>query len=281
VPITVADAPLATLLGQLAALGPRFPVTCDAAPPGTWTPAAALVDPAGPGLSAVVDEYARTLGTHQPRIAASIALQSYGTRLAGLAIGSWALFGVIPAITPGDVHVRFDAGRVTGVWVPQPRHAVRPGAADDVRLDALGAGLFDHLALIVGVVQRDVKLSSRRAWGNLAASCAGIFSALDRVVPARHRPRVRADARAFFAQPGWPVHRLIDWRLWASPGGPAHLCHERRTCCLMRQLPGRQWCESCSIETSADRQAAWERTLRDVPEAAPFLFDPPIRKDTP
>jgi hypothetical protein len=281
VPITVADAPLATLLGQLATLGPRFPVTCDAAPSGTWTPATALVDPAGPGLSAVVDAYARTLGTHQPRIAASIALQSYGTRLAGLAIGSWVLFGAVPAITPGDVHVRFDAGRATGVWVPRPRHAVTPDAAPAALLEALGAGLFAHLAPLVEVVRRDVRLSSRRAWGNLAASCAGIFSALDRAVPAGHRSQVRADAHAFFARVDWPVHRLIDWRLWAPPGGPAHLCHERRTCCLMRQLPGRQWCESCSIETSAARQAAWERTLQAAPDAAPFRVDPLIRKDKP
>jgi len=268
VPIAASDAgrhpPLAAQLAQLSSLSPRFPITCANAPAGDWTPAAELADPGGRGLAPAAEAYATQLGTSQPRIAASIVLQGYGTRLAGVAIGAWALYGVVPVIIPAAVGVRLEHGRVTGVHLPRPRHAVAPDAPVDVQLLALGAGLFAHLAAVVGVLLSQVKLSSRRAWGNLAASCAGTFCALERAVAPELQGHVRESARRFFAQPAWPVHGLVDLRLWGPPGHEA-LCHERRTCCLMRQVPGRHPCESCSIRSAPDRRAAWANAVSSSP----------------
>lgn len=256
-------------LEQLATLGDRFPVTCQPAPSGHWTAGSLLAGPTSPAWPAVITDYAITLGTDQPRIAASIALQHYGTRVAGVAIGSWALLGVVPSLDHSGLHVRFDRGRTAQLWLPDPRPARAAGALEP-SIKTLGRELFSHLEPVVAAVRTHSPLNRRRAWGNLAASCAGVFSALDRLVPPWHAQALRAAATEFFAVPEWPVAGLVDWRVWGAPPADG-LCHERRTCCLIRDIPGKQPCESCSIRPPAERRSAWERSLRAPRQPPPAL----------
>ncbi len=249
-------------LERLAALGDRFPITCQTRPPGPWTPATDLTGTASSAWPEIIDAYADTLGTTQRRIAASIALQHHGTRVAGLAIGSWALLGAVPSLSAEGLHVRFDQGRTTELWLPEPRRA-EPSSPREPQLETLGRELFGHLRPVVDAVRRTAPLNTRRCWGNLAASCAGIFCALDRLVPPERTAEIRAHAAAFFAVPEWPVFGLVDWQVWGGPPSDG-LCHERRTCCLIRDIPGKQPCESCSIRPPAERRAAWEASLREL-----------------
>jgi hypothetical protein len=82
-------------------------------------------------------------------------------------------------------------------------------------------------------------------WGNVATSCATAFVLLHQSAPAEECDQVRADALAFFAQPGWPVHGLIEWHPATSPAGP--LTFGRLTCCLFRLIPGEMPCDTCPL----------------------------------
>jgi hypothetical protein len=91
-------------------------------------------------------------------------------------------------------------------------------------------------------------------WGNVATSCATAFVLLHHSAPADERDQVRADALAFFAQPGWPVHGLIEWHPATSPAGP--LSFGRRTCCLFRLIPGEMPCDTCPLPAVRDDTTA-------------------------
>lgn len=127
----------------------------------------------------------------------------------------------------------------------------RVAAAGDAALPVLGEQLFaGHLAGVVDGVRARTGLSTRRLWGNVATSCATAFALLHHSAPAEARDQVRADALAFFAQAGWPVHGLIDWH--PTAGRCAPLTFRRRTCCLFRLIPGEMPCDACPLPVIRD-----------------------------
>jgi len=193
-----------------------------------------LVDPARGGLLDGASEYVRRRGTRSERVAASILTQVYANRLVGVGIGCWVTARIVPVLSPDCVLLWFDGARPVRTAL---RHE-RVAAAGDDAMAVLGEELFaGHLAAVVDGVRARTGLSARRLWGNVATSCATAFVLLHESAPAGERDQVRADALAFFAQPGWPVHGLVEWHPATGPAGP--LMFGRRTCCLFRLIPAR------------------------------------------
>jgi ferric iron reductase protein FhuF len=153
---------------------------------------------------------------------------------------------IVPVLSPESVLLRFQGARPVRTAL---RHERVAAVGDDALV--LGEELFaGHLAGVVDGVRARTGLSARRLWGNVATSCATAFVLLHQSAPVEEREQVRADALAFFAQPGWPVHDLIEWYPATGPAGP--LMFGRRTCCLFRLIPGEMPCDTCPLPVVRD-----------------------------
>lgn len=234
---------LETVLDGLSEVGDhRFEVHVAVDDGEQWRSAEEFADPARGALLDGVSHYLSWRGASSERVAASILTQVYANRLVGLGIGCWVTGRVVPGLAPGEVLIGSEGPRPTRTAL---RH-VRVAAVGDDALAVLGSELFaGHLAGVVDGVRARSRVSSRRLWGNVATSCATAFTLLHRWAPAQRREAIRADALAFFAVPDWPVHGLVDWRPATAAAVP--LTYRRRTCCLIRLVPGNDPCDTCSL----------------------------------
>lgn len=255
------DAALRAALLRLAACDGRLPVD-----PGRdvaalrddgWIRSHELLDPEP--WPPIARDYAAGIGSGRTAVGGSCALQGYAWRIAGLAIGTWALTGAVLDVTPQRVWVRMEDGRTVGVAAPDPR--ATPARAPEALADALLTG---HLAPVVAASRTASGLSQRVAWGNVASACASVLGLLDRALPTELRPGWRADAARFLDAPAWPSRDLVGLVRVAGPEGDV-LTHERRTCCLMRLAPGKGECGSCERLTSAERLARLARNAAEAP----------------
>ncbi|MDO9408217.1 IucA/IucC family C-terminal-domain containing protein [Patulibacter sp.] len=296
------DAALREAIRRLAACDDRLPVDpgrdATALAADGWTSAHVLVDP--DAWPAVAQDYAAGIGSARSTVGGSCALQGYAWRVAGLAIGAWALTGAVLDLGPGRVWVRMEGGRTVGVAAPDPRAdgtpPRAPGSPADPSLDprspadlcrdpgaladapadrplhpvppprdpgALADALVTrHLAPVIAASRTASRLSQRVAWGNVASACASVLGLLDRALPADARPGWRADAERFLAASAWAFDDLVDLVRVPGPDGDV-LAHERRTCCLMRLAPGKGECGSCERLDPAERRARLTRNVAD------------------
>lgn len=285
------DAALREAIRRLAACDDRLPVDPgrDAAALAAdgWTSAHVLVDP--DVWPAIAQDYAAGIGSARSTVGGSCALQGYAWRVAGLAIGTWALTGAVLDLGPGRVWVRMEGGRTVGVAAPDPRadgtpsggpgsppdpprdpRALADGPADRGRAPApacdpgalADALVTRHLAPVIAASRTASRLSQRVAWGNVASACASVLGLLDRALPADARPGWRADAERFLAASAWAFDDLVDLVRVPGPDGDV-LAHERRTCCLMRLAPGKGECGSCERLDPAERRARLTRNVAD------------------
>lgn len=241
------DARLTTVLDALSAIGDhRFDVRLGLHAQHGWRPASIFADPTSGALLDGAARYLDCRGASSERVAASILTQVYANRLVGIGIGCWVTGRIVPVLSPHQVLLRFDGPRPIATALRSARVA---GGGREA-LGVLGEELFaGHLAGVVAGVGARSRLSGRRLWGNVAASCATVFTLLHRSSPVHQRDDVRADASAFLAVPEWPVHGLIDWHDDTVGGAP--LRYRRRTCCLYRQIPGKEPCSTCSLPLPA------------------------------
>jgi hypothetical protein len=296
-------------LGELQACSARFPITTDRTADDLraagWTRADRLSDPSS--WPTIARGYADDLGGAALAVGGSCALQEYAGRTAGLVVGAWALTGALLDLTPDDVWLDLRGGRTAGIALPDPEAvtgdgpghggAAVPAGTHDLAASAppehVAEALLAHLAPAVAASRTVSGLSSRVAWGNVAASVAGIAGALDRAQAPRDRPAWRAAARRILAAPAWPHPGLVvpvvlpfgDEEDVAQSGpadrggsdagaaaGDAHqregaLTHERATCCLIRLAPDHESCAACERLDPAERRDRLRAGLRST--AAP------------
>lgn len=248
---------------DLAAWSSRLPIRADATATelgaGGWTRADRLAD-AG-YWPMIAREYADGLGGAPPAVGGSCALQGYAWRVAGLALGTWALTGAVLDLAAERVWVDLRGGRTLGVAAPDPR--VAPGGAASTP-DDLAAALHGHLAPVVAASRTASRISSRVAWGNVASSCASVLGLLDRARAPHERGAWRAAASAVLSSPAWPHAELVA-PLLVPDGADEALLHERATCCLIRLAPDHEPCASCSRLDADVRRARLQESVRSTP----------------
>jgi hypothetical protein len=251
-------------LGELQACSPRFPITVDRTAADLrgagWTRADRLSDASF--WPAVAHGYADDLGGAALTVGGSCALQEYAGRTAGLVVGTWALTGALLDLAPDRVWIDLRGGRTHGIALPDPPRATDGRA---VAPELVVEALLEHLAPAVAASRTVSGLSSRVAWGNVAASVAGIVGALDRAQAPRDRATWRASALRILSAPAWPHPELVAPLVVADETGDA-LTHERATCCLIRLAPDHESCAACERLEPAERR---HRLRADLRSAAP------------
>ncbi|GGT13102.1 hypothetical protein GCM10014713_01990 [Streptomyces purpureus] len=192
-------------------------------------------------LGARVDRVAARLGAAERRVGASVAQLGLTARLWSVCLGSAALHGSFPDITPDTLH--WDGRHTSPDDLWWSGSAARPGTADELR-----AAVRDgHLAPLAEALRRDGAVSARLLWGNVGSALAGAVRELARWSQAQGRPEVArraADlARELFAHPD----------LAGTVRGPAL---RRTSCCLYYRCPGGSLCGDCVFDRPPTRPAA-------------------------
>jgi len=183
--------------------------------------------------------------TGDRQVAASLLLQSYAYRVAGISLAAYAVGLPWPSPAAPSTSVRLAGGRARAV-----RYGAAPlGPAGDAR--SLAEALFPgHLVRIVAALRASQRLGERLVWANVAASCAAAFRAVEGAArdrgDAAEQAAVRDRALALFDQAPWLAStgsfeaRGAEWR-W-----------QRSACCLWYRTSGGRTCEGCSL-TRAER----------------------------
>jgi ferric iron reductase protein FhuF len=246
--MTVADT-----LTAVAAVVPylRGSITTDG---DDWYACDALVtDPAV--LTDVIDRAMPGFGTDDPSIAASLFAQAYAFRVAGVALAAYALGLPVPDVAPETTAVRIDKPRPTQVAHLAPDAQIVSAAELAARL------VTGHLEPFVTAVHASYTVGERLLHGNVAASCAVAFRAVEGA-SAEHRDEVRARAEAFIqATPsfdGLGAFRTV------RAGDREGWYWDRTSCCLWFRTPAEHYCDNCSL-IPADELT--ERRLDELQEA--------------
>ena len=217
---------------------------------GAWLACDALAA-GGDAVHAAVDAGAQARGAGDRVVAASLFAQSYAFKVAAPALAAYAIGSPIPPVRPGELAVTLAKGRATGL--AYRASLLMPN--DDVAAlaETLLAG---HLAPFLDAVRGDVRIGQRLLWGNVAASCAAAFRAVEGAARDRgdhdERAAVRARADRFFAaadpwleQPGrFEIVEHADHDGWYWT---------RTSCCLwFRVAAGGATCDDCSLLSADD-----------------------------
>jgi ferric iron reductase protein FhuF len=204
-----------------------------------------------PTLERVVAGTKAGFGTDDAAVAASLFVQSYAFRVAGTALGAYALGLAVPRVAPAVTAVRLDKPRPTAVAYLDPE-------VEDIDAPDLAHALVDgHFSPFVAAVHAAYTVGERLLWGNVASSCAAVFRALESsgadVVAVRARAEQFMDAAPVFAGLGrFTIVRAGDHEGWFW---------DRSSCCLWFRTASGQLCDNCSLVDADELQARREREL--------------------
>ncbi|HLM18565.1 MAG TPA: IucA/IucC family C-terminal-domain containing protein [Acidimicrobiia bacterium] len=223
---------------------------------GAWWSCAKLIDDRAV-LSAVIERTKDGFGTDDVGVAASLFTQAYAFRVTSISLAAHALGLPVPAIVPDQTAVRLDKPRPSAVALLDA-----PLGRPDASLLAAGV-IGAHLAPFVAAVHDAFRVGERLLWGNVAASCAVVYRAVEgEAGDPNEAAAVRARAAAFVAaEPrfaGLGEFSTLD-------RGDAHSWHwDRTNCCLWYQTASGSYCDNCSLR---DADEVREERLRALTEA--------------
>jgi ferric iron reductase protein FhuF len=219
----------------------------------------------GPALVTAVEAFARTVGTDDNMVAASLFAQAWAVSVTRGAIACLAGERRVPDLAATNVAVRLDAtGRPAGVVLEAPRFAVVTGdaAESDGSAEVVpdSAALFAwarrrafdrHLGPLVDALTAIAPIGRRLLWGNVAAACAGAYARLS--TTGMDPEHLAADAAALLDAPGAPTRSLAHLYT-VEHAGRTHLFVRRETCCLYNRLPHAPSCLSCRLLDEEERR---------------------------
>lgn len=258
--------PLADTLARLRRLGPVADRLTLAARSGDCPVPATRLCHDGPELADAVAAFARTLGTSDQKVAASLFGQAYAVVVTHTTIACLALERRVPNVAATNTSVSLDAtGRPVGLVLTTPRCAA---LSDDIAVDhpdvetvadfsrlvswTRERAFDEHLAPFIKALSTAVCVGQRTLWGNAAAACAKAFAALN-VAGADH-DRLLSDATALLDAPDAPTRGLVRLFVVDHKNG-RRLFVRRETCCLYYRLPGAASCLSCRLLNEVERRA--------------------------
>ncbi|MCU1346416.1 MAG: ferric iron reductase [Acidimicrobiia bacterium] len=216
-----------------------------------WIACSALIaDPAL--LRAEIDATAAGRETDDPQVAASLYVQSYAFRVASIAVAAYALGLPVPSTAPEVTAIRITRSRPGEVAITEPHCRA-------IAVAPLVTELFEgHLEPFVASVRSGTRIGERLLWGNVAASVATVFRAVQSSTPGAGDAIVRERAGAFeYAAEPWlgglgqystlAVEERLGW-YW-----------NRSNCCLWYRTANGSYCDDCSlhdpVELTARRRA--------------------------
>jgi ferric iron reductase protein FhuF len=226
------------------AINPLFGLECG--PPAEadrWIRASQLCNPADPTLGKLIRAIGLQAGARERRVAASLTVMGYATRLVTPAVGVLLHKGLVLDLHPGVVWWRYRIGDGFRLRLPAPA-AWRCVEADrlDTRLlfERWCRVLIDgHLGHVVDAARRVEPVARGLLWGNVASSLAGSLRAM-----ALHglAPLTKCLAAGTALLGHGP---LAGTGTMATRSG--QLVFVRRSCCLYYRLPGGGLCGDCAL----------------------------------
>jgi iron complex transport system ATP-binding protein len=212
-----------------------------------------IADPAH--LSQLVTATGDGRGAHDEQVAASLFVQGYAFRVAGVALAAYALGLPVPTTRPDATAIRIARHRPSALAVLDatlgPPDA--PAVADAI--------LDGHLAPLVAAVRGVARVGERLLWGNVATSCAVAFRAVEGET---HDPAVRQRAEAWFAAAGPRLDGLGGFTTLVHAGRDGWYW-DRTNCCLWYRTADGRLCDDCSLEPEAERLARRRLELEAAP----------------
>ena len=190
-------------------------------------------------LRAEIDATAAGRGTDDAQVAASLYAQAYAFRVPSIAVAAFALGLPVPTTVPAYNAVRIGRHRPAEVAIVDP-HCRSLDAA------SLAAELFEsHLAPFVSAVRARTRVGERLLWGNVAASIATIFRAVQSSGPLGDAD-VRTRAAEFERATSPWLEGLGEYSTLSSPNSLGWYW-TRTSCCLWYQTSSGSYCDDCSL----------------------------------
>ncbi len=203
-------------------------------------------------LVATVRRTKAGFGTDDDAVAASLFMQAYAFRVAGVALAAHALDLAVPNVAPDVTAVRVDKARPPAVAYLDPQ--VRKLAAPALAVELLGG----HMVPVVEAVHREFSVGERLLWGNVAGSCATAYRAVESSGADEERVRERASEFVAAAQEwfdGVGEFTIVETR------GRAGWFWDRTSCCLWFRTASGHLCDNCSL---IDADELYRRRVREI-----------------
>ena len=197
-------------------------------------------------LRAEIGSTAAGRGTDDPQVAASLYAQSYAFRVPSIAVAAFALDLPIPSTDPAVTAVRLGRHRPAEVAILDPSCRRMDAAAFAEEL------LECHLVPFVAAIRAATRIGERLLWGNIAASLATIFRALD--AGPHGDAAVRDWAAEFEAATSVRLAGLGAYSTIVTPGASGWFW-TRTNCCLWYQTASGFYCDDCSLRDPAELRA--------------------------
>lgn len=250
-------APAASLDDVLAAVSQRVSyLRVDPTQPAgdVWTDCEVLAADAGADiLRAAIDAGTVSRGGGDRQVGASLFAQSYAFKVGAVALAAYAIGLPAPSPVPGALAVRLAKGRAAGLAL-RTHDTIAPGDPG-TPAQLAEALLAQHLSPFLAAVRCQVRIGERLLWGNVAASCAAAFRAVEGAARDRgddlERADVRARAATFFAsaEPWLGSAGRFDI---VDHAGREGWFWTRTSCCLWFRRSGGPTCDDCSLITPDD-----------------------------
>lgn len=212
-------------------------------------------------VASVLDDAEATRPGVDRLVVASLLAQSYAFRVGAVSLAAYAVGLPWPSPAAADTSVRLAGGRAVGVAYRQ----ADMGAADDP--GGLAQALIDgHLAGFARRLRSIERIGARLVWGNVAASCAAAFRAVEGAARDRHdeaeRQAIRERATALFGVN--PLLQRSGRFEIVTLGGADGWYWNRTSCCLWFRVPGASPCDDCSLTAREDLSRARHAELLEA-----------------
>jgi ferric iron reductase protein FhuF len=211
-----------------------------------WISCATLLDdPARLGL--LMAETGTGRDSRDRQVSASLFVQGYAFRIPSVALAAYALGRDRPSVAATTTAFRIARHRPAAVAYLDPE-------ARSTGADELAAEVAEHMGALIDATRAEVQVGERLLWGNVAASFAVAFRAVEGAVAAGDRASVQRRAADFFAAADPWLGGLGRFVTVERETGDQWLW-ERSNCCLWYRTADDRMCDDCSLLRQDTRTA--------------------------
>lgn len=268
-PIT-APAWLADTLGRISALDPYLATELLAEPAAGWRRASDLLAAPERWLDAILEQNIGQYGLPDRKSAAAFLIGSYAWYVSAAAIGCYLIERRVPSLALDQVAIRLDGTRVQ-VALLDTGFAALPGDpaedAPEINLVADGealrgllrAGIEEHMAAMVALLEARTRLGRRAQWNLIADACAALFLHVGGHLG--DTERACAEGLALVKAAGSPMRPSKTSYLTLAEGERCQTFRLRGGCCMYYKTPNGENCSTCPLLPQEEREARLRASL--------------------